>query len=208
MSVLKSPTCLRLENGEFYAFEGCGINNGSCEGSCTHVWNYAFALPFLFPALERSMRELDYAYNQHEDGGMEFRLPLPLGRSRAPFRSCADGLMGGVIKFYREWKIMGDDEWLKKWWPKVKKSLEYAWAPTNADQWDPGMTGVLTGRQHHTLDMELFGPNAWLNNFYLAALKAAAEISRHLGESEDAEKYTRLYENGRAFTERELWNGE
>lgn len=208
LSVLKSPTCIRLTNGEFYAFEGCSMNWGSCEGSCTHVWNYAFALPFLFPQLERSMRELDYTYNQHDNGGMEFRIKLPLGRGIGSFRSCVDGQMGGVIKFYREWKICGDDEWLKTWWPKVKKSLEYAWNPTNVDRWDPEKSGVITGRQHHTLDMELFGPNAWLNTFYLAALKAAAEIAAYLGETEDAAEYKRLYRQGREYTERELFNGE
>ena len=208
IAVLKSPTCLRLENGAFYAFEGCGMNGGSCEGSCTHVWNYAFALPFLFPRLERSMRELDYRYNQREDGGMAFRLQLPLGRARSSFRPCVDGLMGGVIKFYRDWKIGGGDEWLRAWWPRVKKSLAFAWSPENPDKWDPDKTGVITGRQHHTLDMELFGPNAWLNGFYLAALKAAWEIAAHLGEEEDAALYRRLYEQGRAFTEQALFNGE
>lgn len=208
IAVLKTPTCLRLPGGAFYGFEGCFIDSGCCEGSCTHVWNYAFALPFLFPRLERSMRELDYTYNQADNGGMGFRLQLPLGRKRSSFRPCADGLMGGIIKFYRDWKLCGDQQWLKTWWPKVKKSLEYAWSPSNADQWDPDQTGVLTGRQHHTLDMELFGPNAWLNNFYLAALKAASEISEVLGEQEDAEKFARLYRQGRQFTEQELFNGE
>ncbi len=208
ISVLKSPTCLRLTNGEFYAFEGCGVESGSCEGSCTHVWNYAFALPFLFPELERSMRELDYSHNQWPDGGMTFRLALPLGRKPGRFRSCVDGLMGGILKLYREWKLCGDDEWLKRWWPRAKKSLEFAWSPENPDRWDPERTGVITGRQHHTLDMELFGPNAWLNNFYLAALKAASEISTHLGEVEDAALYERLYRQGRDYTERELFNGE
>ena len=208
IAVLKSPTCLRLEDGSFYGWEGCSMNSGSCEGSCTHVWNYAFALPFLFPKLERSMRTLDYLHNQHEDGGMEFRIPLPIGRGREPFRSCVDGQMGGVIKFYRDWKISGDDEWMKSLWPRVKKSLEYAWAPTNADLWDPDQTGVITGRQHHTLDMELFGPNAWLENFYLAALKAAAEIAGYLGEKEDAARYEKLYQQGRAYTSSALFNGE
>ena len=208
IAVLKSPTCLRLEDGSFYGWEGCNMNSGSCEGSCTHVWNYAFALPFLFPQLERSMRALDYTYNQHEDGGMEFRLPLPVGRGRAPFRSCVDGLMGGVVKFYRDWKISGDDEWMKKLWPKVKKSLEYAWAPTNKDKWDPDMTGVITGRQHHTLDMELFGPNMWLEGFYLAALKAGSEMAAYVGEAEDAARYRKLYEQGREYAAKALFNGE
>ena len=56
--------------------------------------------------------------------------------------------------------------------------------------------------------MELFGANAWLNNFYLGALKAAAEMAEAMGETEDAAKYLQLYENGRAYTDRELFNGE
>ena len=80
LSVLKSPTVLRLEDGTFYGLEGCHPSAGCCEGSCTHVWNYAQALPFLFPTLERSMREADYAYNQRPDGGLSFRLQLPHGQ--------------------------------------------------------------------------------------------------------------------------------
>jgi len=208
LAVLKSPTVLRLTNGEFYGFEGCSSDFGSCEGSCTHVWNYTFALPFLFPSLERSMRELDFTYNQGEDGGMAFRLLLPLGKGRSGFRPCVDGQMGGLIKTYREWKLCGDDEWLRRWWPKVKKSLEYAWAPTNADRWDPERSGVITGRQHHTLDMELFGPNAWLNAFYIGALTAGAEMAEAMGDLEDAKLYRELAKAGREFTDHELFNGE
>ena len=38
--------------------------------------------------------------------------------------------------------------------------------------------GVLEGRQHHTLDMELFGPSSWLEGLYLAALSAAVQIRK------------------------------
>lgn len=208
ISLLKSPTVLRLTDGSFYGFEGCGCEAGCCEGSCQHVWNYAYALPFLFPKLERSMRELDYRYNMRGDGGMAFRLQLPIGRQRSGFRPCADGQLGGVVKTYREWKISGDTAWLKSLWPSVKQSLEFAWAPTNADRWDPDRTGVLWGRQHHTLDMELFGPNAWLTGFYLAALKAAAEMARACGEPETAEQYLDLLARGQEWVEDNLFNGE
>lgn len=207
LAVLKSPTVLRLEDGSFYGWEGVNEQSGSCEGSCTHVWNYAYALPFLFPRLERSMRDLDYSYNLCEDGRMGFRLQLPAGMPASSIRACVDGQMGGVIKLYRDWKLCGDDHWLKKLWPKVKKSLEYAWSPDNPDRWDFDKDGVLEGRQHHTLDMELFSPNAWLEGFYLAALKAAAEIAEYLGEAETAAEYRRLFENGRSWTEAHLFNG-
>jgi len=208
ISILKSPAVMRLEDGTFYGWEGCTPNSGCCEGSCTHVWNYAQALPFLFPKLERSMRAADFSYNQRPDGGMAFRLLLPLGSGRSSFRPCADGEFGGVIKTYRDWKICGDTEWLRSLWPAVKQSIEFAWAETNEDRWDPEKTGVLHGRQHHTLDMELFGPNAWLTGFYLAALKAGAEMAAHLGEYDTACEYRSLFQKGKRWVDARLFNGE
>ena len=208
LSVLKSPTVLRLQDGTFYGFEGCHPDEICCEGSCTHVWNYAYALPFLFPRLERGMREADYRYNLREDGGMSFRLQLPLGRGRSSFRPCADGQFGGIVKVYRDWKIAGDSEWLARLWPAVKQSLEFAWSPYNTDRWDRDRDGVLEGRQHHTLDTELFGPSSWLTGFYLAALKAAAEMAGHLGDMEAAAEYRALFRSGKRWVDAHLFNGE
>ena len=208
LALLKSPTVLRLEDGTLYGWEGCGDDAGCCEGSCTHVWNYAQAIPFLFPALERSMREANYQHNQDDDGGMHFRIQLPLGSGHTAFRPCADGQFGDVIKTYRDWKICGDSDWLHRLWPAVRKSIEYAWSSQNPDQWDPEKTGVLWGRQHHTLDMELFGPNSWLTGHYLAALKAGAEMARHLGENDFADELEDLFAKGKSWTDEHLFNGE
>jgi len=208
LAVLKTPTCLRLEDGTFYGFEGCHPSCGCCEGSCTHVWNYAYALPFLFPKLERSMRHADFTYNMDEHGGMSFRLQLPLGRQRSSFRPCADGQFGGLIKAYRDWKISGDTAWLQAHWPAMKKMIAYAWSKDNYDGWDRDKDGVLEGRQHHTLDMELFGPNSWLTGFYLAALKVGAEIAEFFGEEDTAEEYRSLFERGKGWVDANLFNGE
>ncbi|MEZ4729679.1 MAG: GH116 family glycosyl-hydrolase [Caldilineaceae bacterium] len=208
ISILKSPTALRLEDGTFYGWEGLHAHEGCCEGSCTHVWNYQQALPFLFPALERSMRTADYKYNLLENGAMPFRIQLPLGSDPWNFRACCDGQFGGVMKTYRDWKISGDDAWLREIWPAVKKSLEFAWSPDNIDRWDPEKTGVLWGRQHHTLDMELFGPNSWLTGFYLGALKAGAEMAAHLGEADAAAEYQAIFQRGKAWVDANLFNGE
>lgn len=80
LSVLHSPTCLRLTDGSFYAWEGCNPFEGSCEGSCTHVWNYNYALPMLFPDLERSMHDLHFTWDLKESGALGFRTMLPAGR--------------------------------------------------------------------------------------------------------------------------------
>jgi hypothetical protein len=207
LAVLKSPTCLRLEQGEFWAFEGTNATSGSCEGTCDHVWNYQYALPFLFPGFARQILETDYTYNVKESGEMMFRTMLPLGERIWNFRACVDGQMGSVLRFYREWKLSGDDQWLRKYWGVAKKTLEYAWSPDNLDLWDPEQTGVIRGRQHHTLDMELFSGNAWLNGYYLAALKAGAEIAEYLGEADSAALYREIFRKGTAATEAELFNG-
>lgn len=208
ISILKSPTVLRLEDGTFYGFEGCHPQSGCCEGSCTHVWNYAYALPFLFPNLERSMRDIDFAHNLDKNGGMAFRLQLPVGRDALHFRPCADGQFGGIIKMYREWKISGDSGWLKSHWENIKTNIEYAWSPENKDRWDRDRDGVLEGRQHHTLDMELFGPNSWLTGLYLAALLAAAEMGEYLGDVAAVKEYRELFEKGKAWVDEHLFNGE
>ncbi len=208
LAVLKSPTCLRLTDGSFYAWEGSHARDGSCEGSCQHVWNYQYALPHLFPALERSMRELDYSYNLQPDGALPFRLMLPPGSPASGFRPCVDGQMGGVIKTYREWKLCGDAMWLECLWPKVRRTLEYAWSDLNPDRWDPEKSGVMTGRQHHTLDMELFGPNAWLTGMYLAALEAGARMAEAIGDTDFAGECRSIKEKGMNWLDEHLFNGE
>ncbi len=206
-SVLKSPTCIRLTDGTFYGFEGCQPTSGCGEGSCTHVWNYAQAVAFLFPSLERSMREADYTYNQFDNGKMSFRMMLPPEREKWDFRAAADGQMGGIIKTYREWRISGDTEWLKKLWPKVKKALEYAWEPTNEEWWDKDCDGIMEGIQHHTLDVEIYGPNSYITGYYLAALLTASKMAEAVGDK-DAEEYRRLYEKGKKWVNENLFNGE
>ncbi len=207
LSVLKSPTVLRLENGEFYGWEGANEQVGSCEGTCQHVWGYAYALCFLFSDLERSIHELEVKYCMRDDGGTVFRIKLPLGRDKGNFRPCVDGQMGTVIKFYRDWKISGDNGWLRSHWQAIKKIIAFAWSEDNADRWDRDMDGVLEGRQHHTLDMELFGTHAWLEGYYLAALRAAAEMAHELSDSDEA-LYKALFESGYKWTKENLFNGK
>ncbi|CAM2140623.1 non-lysosomal glucosylceramidase [Pararobbsia alpina] len=207
LGLLRSATVIRLEGGELWGWEGQHEHDGSCEGSCTHVWNYQQALPWLFPALERTLRETEFRYNQLPNGGLTFRQRLPLGSGFDVIGPCADGHFGAVIKAYREWKNVGDDRWLAAQWPAIRRALDYAWSPDNPDQWDPQRTGVLWGRQHHTLDMELFGPNSWLTGFYLAALRAAAEMATAMNEPEFARELAHMADNGREFVDCELFNG-
>ncbi|MBO5271125.1 MAG: hypothetical protein J6B77_10085, partial [Clostridia bacterium] len=150
LSVLKTATTLRLEDGSFWGWEDCTETVGSCYGSCQHVWNYAYAMPYLFPKLERSLRENTLRYALQESGATSFRINLPPKREMSTGRACVDGQMGEVIKCYREWKFSGDDAWLREHSEGIFKLLEYAWSQEYPEKWDADMDGVLEGRQHHT----------------------------------------------------------
>ena len=207
LALLRTATVIRLEGGELWAWEGQHRLSGSCEGSCTHVWNYQQALSQLFPALERTLRETEWRYNQLPSGGLTFRQKLPLGNGFDIIGPCADGHFGAIIKTCRDWRLSGDTDWLRHFWPNVRHALEYAWSSDNPDLWDPDQTGILSGRQHQTLDMELFGPNAWLGTFYVAALLAASRMAEALGDQAFAEKCAALARNGAALIDGHLFNG-
>jgi len=202
-SIIRTNTCFRLADGNFYGFEGCSDNAGSCPLNCTHVWNYEQALAFLFPELERTMREVDFLVNTDNSGKMSFRTVLPLSAKRWEFKPAADGQMGSIIKLYREWKFSGDNEFLSHLWPKVKKALEFAW-----NWWDKDKDGVIEGEQHNTYDIEFYGPNSMIGTLYLGALKAAEEMAIALKDKESAKKYYQILKKGSTLLDKELFNGE
>lgn len=201
LSILKSPTVLRQVDGRFWAWEGSEDLQGSCHGTCTHVWNYAQALSHLFPELERTIRDTEFEEGQDAAGHQNFRVPLPIQPADHDFHAAADGQLGGIMKVYREWRISGDTAWLQVIWPKVKQSLHYC-----IETWDPDKTGVLSEPHHNTYDIEFWGPDGMCSSIYLGALKAAARIAEACGE--DADQYEEIYKRGRFFVEQELFNGE
>lgn len=203
MSIIRTTTCFRTEDGRFFGYEGCGDNDGCCPMNCAHVWNYEQALAFLFPAMERTMRLTDFETNVDADGRMAFRTMLPLGRPLWGFRGAADGQMGCILKYYREWQMSGDQKFLEHLYPKAKQALEYAWK-----EWDKDKDGVMEAVQHNTYDIEFLGPNTMMGTFYLAALKAMALIAAELGHAEDAKEYKEVYDRGRVNYEKLIWNGE
>ena len=108
LSILKSPTVMRQHDGRMWNWEGTGDTWGSCHGSCTHVWNYAQAVPHLFPAMERSLRETEFFINQDKEGHQVFRAGLPIRTVEHTVYAAADGQLGGIVKIYRDWRISGD----------------------------------------------------------------------------------------------------
>jgi len=201
LAILKSPTCLRQADGRFWGWEGCCGGNGCCHGSCTHVWNYAQALPHLFPELERTLRETEFRVSQDAHGHQNFRAALPIGPADHGFHAAADGQLGGLMKLHREWRIGGDTDWLRTLWPAARQSLDYC-----IGTWDPDRTGTLIEPHHNTYDIEFWGADGMCTSFYLGALAAAIAMGRALGE--DVNGYEELLDCGRQAMSTTLWNGE
>ena len=201
LTILKSPTVLRQFDGRMWAWEGSGDEKGSCHGTCTHVWNYAQALPHLFPALERGLRETEFFESQDERGHQSFRASLPLGPSPHDFHAAADGQLGGLLKLYRDWRISGDTAWLGKLWPRARQSLDYC-----IETWDPDHRGALLEPHHNTYDIEFWGADGMCSSFYIGALQAAVVMGRALNE--DTSKYQKLLAAGKSYLEEKLFNGE
>ena len=205
-SIIRTPTCLRLADGQFYGWEGCSDDHGCCHGTCTHVWNYAQSLAFLFPQLERSIRKNEFLNSTDARGHMQFRTSMPANAKRGNYHACGDGQMGCIIRLYRDWQLSGDANFLRECWPAAKRALEYAWTEPNG--WDPNKDGIMEGSQHNTYDIEFYGPNPLMSAMYLGALEAGARMAEYLGENEKAREYREIASKGRKRFEKELWNGE
>jgi uncharacterized protein (DUF608 family) len=201
LTILKSPTVLRQSDGKLWSWEGCGDNSGCCHGSCTHVWNYAQAIPHLFPALERTLRETEFGPSQSDAGHQQFRSALPIRPLEHDFHAAADGQLGGIMKVYREWRISGDMEWLRSLWPKVKKSLDFC-----IETWDPGHKGLVEEPHHNTYDIEFWGPDGMCTSFYLGALQAAVLMGKALGD--EVRLYSDLLTKGTEYAESKLFDGD
>ncbi len=203
-AIIRTPTCFWLQGGQFFAFEGCNDASGCCPLNCGHVWNYEQSLAFLYPSLERFMRETDFLVNTKDNGEMVFRTSLPIASGFFwKFKPAADGSLGKIINLYRDWQVSGDTAFLKKLWPKVKKVLNYTWA-----SWDTDRDGLIEGEQHNTYDIEFYGPNSMMGSFYLGALLAASKMADAVGDTETARICSAVLEKGKKAFDNLLWNGE
>lgn len=201
LCTLKSTTTLRQPDGRFWGWEGSEDNVGSCPGSCTHVWNYAQALPHLFPSLERSIRETEFNEDQDSAGHQTFRAALPIRPVAHNFYAAADGQLGGITRVYREWRISGDSNWLAKLYPKIVLSLDYC-----IHTWDPRHVGALEEPHHNTYDIEFWGADPMCTGIYLGALEAISKMGAYLHQ--DVTLYRELASKGKSLMEKQLFNGD
>ena len=203
LTVARSSTCFRLEDGTFAAWEGSFDAHGSCEGTCTHVWNYAQSLAYLFPELERNARRTEFLLETRPDGRMNFRTNRIFGGPQWDFHPAVDGQLGTIVRLYREWRFSGDDRFLAEVWPAASSALEFAF-----EYWDSDGDNVLDSQKHNTYDIEFYGADSLSNSVFFAALLAGAEMADHLGHGAAAERWRNAARTGAKRMDELLFNGE
>jgi non-lysosomal glucosylceramidase len=217
--VPRSPTCFVAADGRLYGFEGGlgsstamwgGDRGGSCALNCSHVWNFEQAVSRLFPELERTMRETELEYTQACDGHLPHRVVLPLYLPQlidswigGPDKPALDGMLGCVLKVYREVRQGGDREWLERLWPRVVALVGYI-----GRTWDTGRDGILRGDQPNTYDIAFLGANMYIGGLWIAALRAFARLAEIVGDDRIAGEARERSDRASAAYDSALWSGE
>jgi len=207
VSSIRSPILMWLEDGTVAGFEG---SNASCPMNCTHVYNYAMSIAFLFPELERNVRETDLLRQMNPDEHfIPHRTLLPLSLPRlgnqnlGPVHHALDGELGTILKTYREWRQCGGRDWLATLWPNAKKVMQHVLRDHDVDG-----DGVIKGEQPNTYDAHAYGSNTFIGTLYLAALRAAEEMAKEFADEEFAALCRDRFEKGRTGYDQTCWNGE
>jgi non-lysosomal glucosylceramidase len=153
------------------------------------------------------MRRTEYLIELEPGGMMPFRAFKAFGStwlwkgSSGP--PAADGQLGSIMRVYREWKLSGDEAFLRELWPGMKRSLAFA-----LSRWDPDGDLVLEAEHHTSYDIELYGPNTLSGAYLLGALKAMAALASFLGEAEYASGLEAAFSRASARLDELCWDGE
>jgi len=215
LSTIRSPSCFWTRDGKFHGFEGChGAPTwlrfgGCCPLDSTIVWYFVFSLAHLFPSLERSMLETDFRLQQ-ESGLLHHRKVIPEYLPQIPYGDQMppglDGMLGIVLKIYRDYLITADHEFLNSTWPLIENLMNYIFREK-----DKEMKGIIESDQPNTYDCyecTLGGINTFIGSLYLTTLLVGEKISKILNKPIWEKKFKQTYLSGRKILDETCWNGE
>ncbi|TAN15477.1 MAG: hypothetical protein EPN37_09540 [Chitinophagaceae bacterium] len=189
---LATTTSHRFGTGRFWGWEGVGC----CEGTCTHVWQYAQAMARIFPSLERDTRErVDIGLAFDEKTGM-------IGYRGEGTGEATDGQAGTILRIYREHQMCADNSFLKRNWQHIKKAIQFL---LNHDH---NKDGIIDGAQPNTLDAAWYGEIAWISSLCLAAWRAGEEMANEMGDTDFALTCRERFTKGKKNVDDLLFNGE
>jgi hypothetical protein len=217
-ALVRSPTAFIDAEGRLLGFEGSlgastlnwnGSVGGSCPLNCTHVWNYEQAIASLFPSLERTMRDIDWDVLQAPSGAIAHRLRVPVNGPQlhdqvigGPVEPALDGMLGAVLKTYREARLGGGQASLERRMPAMRRLMAHV-----RERWDPAGEGLLVGPQPMTYDIPLTHPNSYVGTLWIAALRTMERVAATLGFPSEAARWASDASIASAAYDECLWNG-
>ncbi|MET6996866.1 GH116 family glycosyl-hydrolase [Chitinophaga defluvii] len=192
IGTLATANTYRFAGGRFWGWEG--VN--ACEGTCTHVWQYAQTMGRIFPSLERETRQgTDLGIGMQEDGGIIFR-------AEYENRPAIDGQAGTILRIYREHQMSADDRFLRQNWGQIKKAVNFMLAQ---DKNGDGMTDT---PMENTLDAVWEGEIAWIVGLCIAAARAAEYMATEMNDKAFATRCREYVTKGSDNMSKHLFNGE
>lgn len=193
ISCLATTTAHRFATGRFWAWEGVG----ACEGTCTHVWQYAQAMGRIFPSIEKDLRErVDLGVGFVPESGMIWF------RGENAKHPAIDGQAGTVLRFYREHTMSADASFLQRNWDSIRKAITFIF---NQDKNGDGMEDTPL---ENTLDAVWDGEIAWIVGLCIAAVRAGEVMALEMNDTAFAARCAAYVAAGRQNMESKLFNGE
>lgn len=189
-------------DGRPYCWEGGYLG----DGSCTHVLHYEQSMGRVFPDVTRDMREkVDYGIAFDDKiGYIRYRAEFRYGQHQG-FDHAVDGHAGTILRMYREYTMSKDNKFLKRNWPRVKKSIICL---IDQDKEKTGKAnGILEGRQYNTLDRIWYGKIPWMSGLYNAVLVAGEKMASDCGDKDFAKECASIANKGKVNLNK-LFNGD
>jgi uncharacterized protein (DUF608 family) len=199
---------LLSKNKDFGVIEGITPHQSWGPVGTTDVNMYGGVMvTSLFPELQMSTMRI-HKKLQHEGGeirhsfqkGMSEFIPAVAGVSER-----LDLHSQYVVMVMRDFFWTNDKEYLKEFWPSIKKALDYVLTKrdVNGDE-QPDMTGIMCSYDN----FPMYGMASYIQGQWLCALASAMEGAKVMNDTAALKTYTRVFEKGRKLANEKLWNGK
>ncbi len=193
--------------GHFGIIEGLNAYQSYAGLATTDVAMYgSVSYASLFPELAMDVIRT-YQKFQHQRGSVAHSIPRNFrdigDRESNPKR--LDMPAQYAFMALRAFFWSSDRKYLKEIWPSVTKALDYVLRERDMNN-DllPDMEGVMCSYDN----FPMYGVASYVAGQWLAAVRAAMEAARILGDNKTLAAYGRVFERGCATFEQKLWNGK
>jgi len=191
---------LWIKDGKFAhseSFTGCPITE-------TIVCRFNGSLPILlfFPELELKVIR-HFAFLQREDGAIPFAFGKPEFFDK-PYYETQKSLDSSefVLMVYRDYLYTRDEKFLEDLYPHVKKAIRYA---QSLDTDGDCLVNEVSMQYYD--QWRFYGTSTYVAGIWLAALRAAEEMAKIMGDEKFSAECRAWFDKGRENYERKLWNG-